>query len=135
MGLFVNIFVLTLLLVPRLSFQLAVTTLLLHRTWPWRNHSRRRRCRDEVCYRTWKRWLPSEVQTSRRSGIVKTKYKEMKSVNLDVVSGKRLAVMEALQSDLAFSKITFDSLLSFVSPSSCTVLFLGDYGNNVFTHT
>ena len=71
MGLFVNIFVLTLLLVPRLSFQLAVTTLGRKPTlpWPWRNHSRRRRSRDEVCYRTWNRWLPNEVPTSRRSAL------------------------------------------------------------------
>ena len=78
--LFVNIFVL--LLVPRLSFQLPVTTLLLHRghggTTPEGEEA-------ETKFATGLGIDGCPAKFDKQAiGIVKTKYEEMKSVNLDV---------------------------------------------------
>ena len=82
---------LSLLLVPRLSFQLAVTTLGKPETYSTVAMAeplpKVKKPRQSLL-------LDLESMAAHRSsdkqaiGIVKTKYEEMKSVNLDVVSGR-----------------------------------------------
>ena len=80
---------LTLLLVPRLSFQLAVTTLLLHR-----GHGGTTPEGEEAEMKFTTGLGIDGCPAKFRQAGDRTKYEEMKSVNLDVVSGERLAKLD-----------------------------------------